>query len=124
MRKAMDAVDTNTIRGHIAYLSDDKLLGRMPGQPGFDMAADYVIDHFKKPGLQPAGDAGSFKQKLTLRRSTLQKSSLQLWLSDANGNIDSLSTRTDLAVSPIPSNRKTNSKAAYSILAKPKPVST
>lgn len=102
MRKAMDAIDTNTIRGHIAYLSDDKLLGRMPGQPGYDMAADYVIDHFKKLGLQPAGDAGSFKQKLTLRRSTLQKNSLHLWLSDANGNIDSLSSRTDLAVSPHP----------------------
>jgi hypothetical protein len=30
LKNAMDRIDTNTIRAHIAYLADDKLKGRLP----------------------------------------------------------------------------------------------
>jgi hypothetical protein len=56
MKKAMDALDTMTIRAHIEFLSDDVLRGRLPGTVGYKMAADYVVEDFTKLGLQPAGD--------------------------------------------------------------------
>ena len=34
IEKAMAAIDTLTIRSHIAYLADDKLKGRLPGTEG------------------------------------------------------------------------------------------
>ena len=55
VRAAMDGIDTNTIRSHIAYLADDRLKGRLPGTEGYQMAVDYVTDQFKKIGVQPAG---------------------------------------------------------------------
>ena len=46
--QAMNRIDTNTIRSHIAYLADDKLQGRLPGTEGYQMAVDYVIEQYKK----------------------------------------------------------------------------
>ena len=48
IKQAMDRIDTNTIRNHIAYLADDKLKGRLPGTEGYQMAVDYVVDQFEK----------------------------------------------------------------------------
>ena len=62
LQQAMDRIDTNTIRGHIAYLADDKLKGRYPGTEGYQMAVDYVIDQFKQMGVTPGGDAGGYPE--------------------------------------------------------------
>src|SRR5687767_8286404 len=75
IKKAMDRIDTNTIRSHIAYLADDKLKGRLPGTEGYQMAVDYVIDQFKKIGIAPGGDNGGFTQKLIIRKSIVDNSS-------------------------------------------------
>src|SRR5215213_556982 len=75
IKKAMDRIDTNTIRSHIAYLADDKLKGRLPGTEGYQMAVDYVVDQYKKMGVAPGGDQGSYTQKLILRKSIVNNES-------------------------------------------------
>jgi hypothetical protein len=32
---------------HVQYLADDKLQGRLPGTPGFELATQYVVEQFK-----------------------------------------------------------------------------
>ena len=49
------------------FLASDLLRGREPGTPGFDIAADYVESHFRQSGLEPAGDAGGYRQYVPLR---------------------------------------------------------
>jgi hypothetical protein len=71
IKQAMERIDTNTIRSHIAYLADDKLKGRLPGTEGYQMAVEYVTAQFKKMGIAGGGDNGGYTQKLILRRSTL-----------------------------------------------------
>lgn len=66
---ALKAADANQLKTDITYLADDKLLGRQPGTPGFQMAADYVIGRLKAYGVQPAGDNGNWQQKMILRRA-------------------------------------------------------
>src|SRR5207248_5180075 len=44
----------------IKYLSGDKLKGRGDGTPGLEAAARYIAHQFKRDGLQPAGDNGSY----------------------------------------------------------------
>ena len=102
LRKAMDQVDTNTIRANIAYLADDKLKGRLPGTEGYQMAVDYVVEQYKKIGLIPAGDHNSYLQKIILRKATLDNASLALVLKDNNGNTDTISSRRDFTVIPHP----------------------
>ena len=107
----MDRIDTNTIRGHIAYLADDKLKGRYPGTEGYQMAVDYVIDQFKQMGVTPGGDAGGFTQKLILRKSIVDNSSAMAVLKDKNGNIDSLSFHKDFLPVPHPMAVKASAEA-------------
>jgi hypothetical protein len=102
IQQAMNRIDTNTIRSHIAYLADDKLKGRLPGTEGFQLASDYVIDQYKKIGLVPGGDNGVYTQKLVIRKSVLQNSSSVAVLKDKNGNIDSLIFGKDYTPTPHP----------------------
>ncbi|QNA43157.1 M28 family peptidase [Lacibacter sediminis] len=102
IQQAMNRIDTNTIRSHIAYLADDKLKGRLPGTEGYQMAVDYVVDQYKKMGVAPGGDNGGYTQKLILRRSLLNNKSSVAVLKDANGNIDSLDFAVDYTAIPHP----------------------
>ncbi|HEX3166519.1 MAG TPA: M28 family peptidase [Chitinophagaceae bacterium] len=105
IKKAMDRIDTNTIRAHIAYLADDKLKGRLPGTEGYQLAVDYVIDQYKKIGLTPAGDNGGYTQKVLIRKSIVENSSAVVVLKDKFGNIDSLTFMKDFAPAPNPINK-------------------
>ena len=102
IKKAMDRIDTNTIRSHIAYLADDKLKGRLPGTEGYQMAVDYVIDQYKKMGIAPGGDNGGYTQKLIIRKSIVDNSSAVAILKDKYGNTDSLLFMKDFAPAPHP----------------------
>ncbi len=102
IKQAMDRIDTNIIRSHIAYLADDKLKGRYPGTAGFQTAVDYVIEQYKKIGLQPAGDNNGFTQKLIIRKSVVNNASSVAILKDKNGNTDSLGFARDFAPVPHP----------------------
>ncbi|GAB3297232.1 M28 family peptidase [Hymenobacter tenuis] len=68
--KALTKVKPDDIKAHIQYLADDRLLGRKPGTPGYQLAVDYVTNQLKSFGVQPAGEEGSFTQRVRLRRAT------------------------------------------------------
>lgn len=102
IQQAMNRIDTNTIRSHIAYLADDKLKGRLPGTEGYQLAVDYVVDQYKKMGVAPGGDNGGYTQKLILRRSLLNNKSAVAVLKDAQGNTDSLEFAVDFTAVPHP----------------------
>jgi hypothetical protein len=95
VKRAMNQIDTMTIRNHIAYLADDKLLGRKPGTEGYQLAVDYVVSEFRNMGVQPAGDPGQYTQKLILRNTKVDNKTAKAFLSDAKGNVDSLSFGID-----------------------------
>ena len=71
IEKMLDTVQPDSIKSHITYLADDRLLGRKPGTPGYQMAVDYVIKKYKEIGLSPAGDGGGYLQKVVLRNARL-----------------------------------------------------
>ena len=57
-------LDTN-LRKHVEYLASDKLEGRRAGEPGANLAGEYVAVQFKKAGLKPGYTGGgkpAFKQ--------------------------------------------------------------
>jgi hypothetical protein len=108
---AMGSVDTNTIKKHITYLADDKLRGRMPGEPGYQMAVDYVVNEFTQIGLIPAGDAGSFQQKLILRKATLDAKKSSVVIMDNAGNMDSMTIGQQILIMPHATSNKMMVKA-------------
>jgi S1-C subfamily serine protease len=60
-------LNESEFRTHISYLASDELEGRGTGQEGIDKAADYITGNFKKWGVQPAGDDGTYYQSFTLK---------------------------------------------------------
>jgi Zn-dependent M28 family amino/carboxypeptidase len=74
-KTAMAAVNADNIRAHVKFLSSDLLEGRGTGQRGGDVAAEYIATQFELYGLQPAGDNGSFLQKVPMVGVTTDPSS-------------------------------------------------
>ncbi len=58
--------DPSRYRQHVEFLAAPAMKGRGAGTPELDLAAAYIARHFEETGLQPAGDAGSYFQKLTV----------------------------------------------------------
>jgi Zn-dependent M28 family amino/carboxypeptidase len=54
------------MRAHVRFLSLDLLEGRGPGTRGAEIAAEYIATQFALDGLEPAGDDGSYFQKVPL----------------------------------------------------------
>jgi hypothetical protein len=50
--------------GDVSALADDGMEGRLTGSPGYQRAADYVVAQARAIGLEPAGDGGSFFQRI------------------------------------------------------------
>ncbi len=64
--QAMAAVNPENIRWHVKFLADDLLEGRGTGQRGGDIAAEYIATQFALYGLKPAGDNGTYLQKVPM----------------------------------------------------------
>jgi hypothetical protein len=56
------AVLTNELQRHVEWLASDALEGRGTGTPSIDLAAEYIAREFRRYGLEPAGEAGSYFQ--------------------------------------------------------------
>ncbi len=63
---AMQAIRPENIETHVRFLSHDLLEGRGTGQRGGDIAAEYIATQFALYGLKPAGDKGTYMQKVPM----------------------------------------------------------
>ena len=54
------------IRAHVKFLASDLLEGRGVGARGGDLATEYIASQFAVAGAKPAGDNGTYYQKVPL----------------------------------------------------------
>ncbi|MFZ2491783.1 MAG: M28 family peptidase [Thermoanaerobaculia bacterium] len=66
VQQSFDAFRAEAIRAHTRYLSSDELEGRGPGTRGDALATKYIAAQFEAAGLEPAGDGGTYFQKVAL----------------------------------------------------------
>lgn len=59
-------ISAERIREHVKFLSSDLLEGRGVGQRGGDLATAYIATQFALAGAQPAGENGTYFQKVPL----------------------------------------------------------
>jgi Zn-dependent M28 family amino/carboxypeptidase len=60
------ALSADVLRGHLEFLADDALEGRAPGTRGGELAQKYIASQFRRLGLEPAGDSGSYYQRVPI----------------------------------------------------------
>lgn len=92
------------VRADVEFLADDLLEGRASGTRGHEVAALYVATQFRSIGLQPAGENGSWYQRVPFRRAT-HEGTPQLALV-TGGKRETLTFGSDAAVRPSVTERE------------------
>ena len=89
---------------YVTYLASDAMQGRKPGTDGYRKSADWVAARFEEWGLAPAGEDGTYFQKVSIRPYTwnvgfprLSVGSREFLLDDGDFSLSSLSTPSRLA---------------------------
>lgn len=78
-------LSADSIRAHMSALSSDELMGRGPGHPGGDMAAEYIAGRFEAYGLEPVG--GSWFQPVPMIGFSPRPESMGLSASGPQGEL-------------------------------------
>ena len=72
------------IQADVGFLAADAREGRAAGSTGFDQAAEYVATRYKNLGLEPAGDNGTYFQRVPLIEAVRQQNGARLKLHKEN----------------------------------------
>jgi len=65
------SIRADELREKVSYLASKELKGRGNGSPELRVAAEYIADVFKKNGVKPAGDGGTYFQSFQMFTSRL-----------------------------------------------------
>ena len=60
--RAAETITATDMHARIAFLSSDAMRGRDTPSPGLDSAAAYLVREYRRMGLEPAGENGTFYQ--------------------------------------------------------------
>jgi hypothetical protein len=81
-------------------LSNDSMEGRDTGSEAYERAAKYVADQFRAAGLKPAGDNGTFFQRVPMHQVALVKDKSSVEILNTAGKAVALHFPTDVTVVP------------------------
>lgn len=62
----VEAISAERIRAHVKFLASDLLEGRGVGVRGGEIATEYLAAQFALAGAKPAGDNGTYFQRVPL----------------------------------------------------------
>jgi hypothetical protein len=67
-QRGVDTIAANQIRDYLTFIASDEMEGRDTPSRGLDTTAKFLAMNLDRWGLKPAGDEGSFFQRIDLRR--------------------------------------------------------
>ena len=67
-QRAAQTISPGDIRRRIGLIADDSMRGRDTPSPELDKTAQYIAGEYRRLGLKPAGDNGTFIQRYSLDR--------------------------------------------------------
>ena len=74
----MADITANDLRTRLYQFADDSMLGRRIGEPGNLKGTEYIAREFKRLGLKPAGDNGTYFQELAFGPAGFDSTSARL----------------------------------------------
>jgi hypothetical protein len=67
-QRGVDTISANQIKDYLTFIASDEMEGRDTPSRGLDTTAKFLALNLARWGLKPAGDTGSFFQRIDLRR--------------------------------------------------------
>ena len=95
--RAAATITEADVRHGIGVIAHDSMGGRDTPSRGLDLTAQYVADQFRKFGLKPGGNGGTYFQRYPITRKKLLPERSSVTLSNAAGNV----ARASLAESAL-----------------------
>jgi hypothetical protein len=87
VRKTETAITANDLRTRLYQFADDSMEGRRIGERGNVKGTDYIASEFKRLGLKPAGDNGTYFQTLAFGPSAFSVAASQLSVAGAAATV-------------------------------------
>ena len=76
--RAANTITADGLKDYLTFIASDALQGRDTPSPGLDSAAQFIAFFLKRWGLRPAGDDGTYFQKIALSRVSYDYSKMAL----------------------------------------------
>jgi len=68
VREAAETITAEDLHTRLSVIADDSMMGRATPSPGLEMTAQYVADQFRRFGLTPGGENGTWFQRYPLEQ--------------------------------------------------------
>jgi hypothetical protein len=79
-QRGADAITAAQMKDYLYFIASDEMEGRDTPSRGLDTVARFLALNLSRWGLRPAGDDGTFFQKIALRRDAVDKEKTQVQL--------------------------------------------
>src|SRR5881394_1765048 len=70
-QRGADVIAASQLRDYLSFIASDEMEGRDTPSRGLDTTAKFLAMNLERWGFKPAGDDGSFFQKIALRREAI-----------------------------------------------------
>src|SRR5688572_4851886 len=77
-RKIAEAITANQLSSYLHFVASDAMGGRDTPSQGLDVTAEFLKMNLERWGFKPAGDNGTFYQKIELTREVLDTDQVRL----------------------------------------------
>src|SRR5262245_54417681 len=71
-QRGIDTIAANQLRDFLTFIASDEMEGRDTPSRGLDTTAKFIAMNLSRWGSRPAGDDGSFLQRIELRRNRIE----------------------------------------------------
>src|SRR5213593_3596991 len=69
--RGVETISANQLKDYLAFIASDEMEGRDTPSRGLDTAARFIATHLSRWGLKPAGDDGSYFQRIALTQNKI-----------------------------------------------------
>src|SRR6267142_5374738 len=66
--RGVDTISAAQLKNYLSFIASDEMEGRDTPSRGLDTTAKFIAMNLERWGFKPAGDDGTFFQKIALRR--------------------------------------------------------
>jgi Zn-dependent M28 family amino/carboxypeptidase len=79
-QRGVDTIKAAELKDYLSFIASDEMEGRDTPSRGLDTTAKFLAMNLSRWGFKPAGDGGSYFQKIGLRRDYLEKAETKVQL--------------------------------------------
>src|SRR2546423_4403825 len=80
--KAAEKITAAALSERLHFVASDAMQGRDTPSPGLDETAKFIADNLKRWGIKPAGDDGTYFQRIPLQRTKVDTAQTHAELND------------------------------------------